>query len=179
MDSDEDDEEPQNEPGTSSKSRPIVPVLPLQQGPAASSPRPPASSPRPPASTNSEDEDSEDEDDEYGDVQSARSHDSGRMVLYPELHVLTNGEHWTVTRETHKYAAAAGSFCFVTTENEEQQDVCNRITIPSVQRSLCLDEATNDPGHKLKCPRELMVKLETCRSFVWPPAERQQEQEPK
>ena len=37
MDSDEDDEEPQNEPGTSSNTQPIVPLLPLQQGPAASS----------------------------------------------------------------------------------------------------------------------------------------------
>ena len=32
------------------------------------------------------------------------------------LHVLTNDENWTVTPETHKYAAAAGSFCFVTSE---------------------------------------------------------------
>ena len=36
MDSDEDDEEPQNEPGTSSTSQSFVPVLPLNQGPAAS-----------------------------------------------------------------------------------------------------------------------------------------------
>ena len=98
MDSDEDDEEPQNEPGTSSNSQPIIPVLPLHQGPAASA--------------NSEDEDSE-----YSDEYSARSQDSGRTVLYPDLFVLTNDEHWTVTPETHKYAAAAGSFCFVTTEN--------------------------------------------------------------
>ena len=97
------------EPGTSSNTQPIVPVLLLQQGPAAS--------------TNSENEYTEDGDDEYGyaesgpAVQSARSHDSGRTVLCPDLYVLTNDEHWTVTRETHKYAAAAGSFCFVTTEN--------------------------------------------------------------
>ena len=32
MDSDEDNEEPQNEPGTSSTSQPFVPVLPLHQG---------------------------------------------------------------------------------------------------------------------------------------------------
>ena len=49
MDSDEDDEQPQNEPGTSSNTPPIVPVLPLQQGPAASSQGPSAG-------TNSEDE---------------------------------------------------------------------------------------------------------------------------
>ena len=35
MNSDEDDEEPQNEPGTSSTSQPTVPVLPYYQGPAA------------------------------------------------------------------------------------------------------------------------------------------------
>ena len=34
MDSDENDEEPQNETGTSTNTQPIVPVLPLQQGPA-------------------------------------------------------------------------------------------------------------------------------------------------
>ena len=82
-----------------------------------------ASSQRPSASTNSEDEYTDD--DEYGDgesgpaIQSARSHDSGRTVLYPDLYVLTNDEHWTVTPETHKHAAAGGSFCFVTTENGE------------------------------------------------------------
>ena len=108
-DSDEDDEEPQNEPGTSSNTQPIVRVLPLQQGPAASSQGPSAS-------TNSEIEYTDD--DEYGDgesgpaVQSARSHDSGRTVLYPDLYVLTNDEHWTVTQETHKYTAATGSFLF-------------------------------------------------------------------
>ena len=53
-------------------------------------------------------------------------------------------EHWTVTPETHKYAAAAGSFCFVTTANGEKQDICNLTTFPSVQRSLCLEEVTDD-----------------------------------
>ena len=33
-------------------------------------------------------------------------------MLYPDLHILTNDEHWTVTLETHKYAAAAGSLLF-------------------------------------------------------------------
>ena len=143
MDSDEDDEEPRNEPGTFSNTQPIVPVPPLQA-------RTSCQLTRTIGSTNSEDEYTEDEDDEYGDVefgsaiQSARSHDSGRTVLYPDLYVLTNDEHWTVTLETHKYAAAAGSFCFVTTENGEQQDICNLTTMPCVQRSLCLDEVTND-----------------------------------
>ena len=68
--------------------QPIVPVLPLQQGPTASSQGPSAS-------TNSEDENTDD-DNEYGDgesgpaIQSARSHDSGRTVLYPDLCILTN-----------------------------------------------------------------------------------------
>ena len=109
---------------------PIVPVLPLNQGPAASSQGPSTS-------TKSEDEYTDD-DDEYGDgesgprMQSARSHDSGRTVLHPDLYVLTNDEHWTVTPETHKYAAAAASFCFVTTENGEQQDICNMTTMTCV-----------------------------------------------
>ena len=75
MDSDEDDEEPQNEPGTSSSSQPFVPVLPLNQGPAASSQGPAAS-------TNSDDENSE-----YSDEYGARIQDSGRTVLYPDLYV--------------------------------------------------------------------------------------------
>ena len=139
MDRDEDDEEPRSEPGTSSNSQLIVPVLPLQQRPAASSQGPPAS-------TNSEDECTEDEDDEHGDVefcpttQSARSDDSGRTVLYPELYVLTNDEYCTVTLETHKYATAARSFCFVTKENGEQQDVCNLTTMPCVKQDTCWND---------------------------------------
>ena len=43
IDSDEADEEPQNEPGTSSTSQPFVPVLLLNQEPAASSQGPAAS----------------------------------------------------------------------------------------------------------------------------------------
>ena len=54
---------------------------------------------------------------------SARSQDSERTVLHPDLHVLTDDEHWTVTPETHKYAAAAGSICFVTTEGGKQQHI--------------------------------------------------------
>ena len=53
MDSDEDDEEPRNEPGTSSNSHTTVPVLPLHQGPGASSQGPAASSQGPPVRKNS------------------------------------------------------------------------------------------------------------------------------
>ena len=108
-----DDEEPQNEPGTSSTSQPIVPVLPHYQGPAASSQGPAASA-------NSGDEDSENSD-EY----SAQSQDSGRTVLCPDLYVPSNDEHWTMTPETHKYAAAARSFFFVTTENGDNRTCAN------------------------------------------------------
>ena len=45
--------------------------------------------------------------------------------------------------ETHKYAAAAGSFCSVTNENGDQQDICKLITMPCVPRSLYLDKVTN------------------------------------
>ena len=75
MISDEEDEEPQHKPGTSSNSQPILPVLPLHQGPAASSQGPAASA-------NSEDEDSE-----YSDEYSARSQGSRKTVLYPNLYV--------------------------------------------------------------------------------------------
>ena len=116
MDSDDDDEEPQNEPGTSSNSQPTVPVLPYNSG---------------------------DEDSEHSDEYNAQSQDSERTLFYPDLYVLTNDERWTMTLETHKYAAAAGSFCFATTKNGEQQDICNLITVPCVQRSLYLNEVTN------------------------------------
>ena len=99
MDPDEDDEKPQNEPGTSSTSPPTVPVLPLHQGPAASSQGPAASA------------FSGDEDSECSDENSAQSQDSGRTVLYPDLCVLSNDEHWAMTPKTHQFAAAAGSFC--------------------------------------------------------------------
>ena len=148
MDSDEDDEEPQNEPGTSSNSQPIIPALPLHQGPAASSQGPATSSQVPSATTDSEDEDTEDEDEEYG-AQGARSQDSGRTVFYPDLYVLTNDEHWT-----HKYAAAVGSFCFEVTGSGEQQDVCKLITMPCVQWSLYLNEVTNGSGSsKVEVPQ--------------------------
>ena len=99
MDPDEDDEEPQNEPASSPNSQPTVTVRPLRQGPAASSQGPATSA------------FSGDEDSEYSDEYSAQSQDSARTVLYPDLIVLTNDEHWTVTPETHKYAAAARPFC--------------------------------------------------------------------
>ena len=109
IDSDEDDEEPRNEPGTSSNPQPTVPGLPYISG---------------------------DEDSEYSDEHSAQSRDSEKAMYFPDLYVLTNDEYWTMTPGTHKYAAAAGSFCFSMTENGDQQDVCNLITMPCVQRSL-------------------------------------------
>ena len=126
---------------------PIVPVLPLHQEPTASSQEPAASSLGPAAN-------SADEDSECSNEYSARSHASGRTVLHPDLYVLSNDQHWTVTPETHKHAAAAGSFCFVTTENGERQNVSNLITMPCVQRPLCLDNVTNNFGStKVEVPK--------------------------
>ena len=107
-----------NELATSSNLQTTVPVPPLYQGLAASSQGPAASSQGPAASANAGDEDSE-----YSDEYSAQSQDSGRTVLYSDLHVVIHCEHWAMTPETHKYAAAAGSFCFVTTGNGRQQDI--------------------------------------------------------
>ena len=73
MDLDEDDEEPQNEPGTSSTSQSVIQVPPLHPGPAASSQGPSASAI------------SGDEDSEYSDEYNAQSQDSGRTVLYTDL----------------------------------------------------------------------------------------------
>ena len=41
-----------------------------------------------------------DEDIEHSDEYNAQSHDSGRTVLYPDLHVLTDDEHWAMAPET-------------------------------------------------------------------------------
>ena len=167
MDSDEDDEEPQNEQGTSSTTHPFVPVLPLKQGPAASSQGPTASA-------NSDDENSE-----YSDEYSARSQESGRTLLYPDLYILANDEHWTVTLETHRHAAAAGSFCHVTTETGEQQDINNLTTMPSVQRSASKKWPTIPAAHELNSQTELTIKPETCWNVAWQPVEKPQEQVPK
>ena len=58
-----------------------------------------------------------------------------------------NDEHWTMTPEAHQCAAAAGSFCFVTAENGEQQERYNLTTIPGVQGSLCLQELIDDSSN--------------------------------
>ena len=88
MDSDEEDAEPLNEPGTSSTSQPTDPVLPCHQGPAASTQGPTVL------------DNSADENSEYSDEYSAQSRDSERTLYYPVLYVLTNDEHWTMTPET-------------------------------------------------------------------------------
>ena len=74
-------------------------MAPLRHGPAASSQGPAAIAA------------SGDEDSEFCDEYSAQSQDSGRTVLYSDLQVVIHDEHWAMTPETHKYAAAAGSFC--------------------------------------------------------------------
>ena len=78
-----------------------------------------------------------------------------------------------MTPEAHKYAAAAGSFCFVTTENGAEPNIYKLTTIPGVQRSLCLDEVID----KLNSKKELTVKPETLWNAVWPPVEKPQERE--
>ena len=118
--------------------------FPLHQGPAASSPGPAASTIH------------NDEDIEYSDEFCAQSQDSGRTVLCPDLYVLTNDEYWTMMLETHKYVAATGSFCFVTTENGHQQVICTFTTVPCVQLSLYLNEVTNDFGNnKVEVPESV------------------------
>ena len=162
VDSDEDDEEPQNEPGTSSTSQPFVPALPLNQRPAASSQAPILMTKTVSIAIST-----------VHEVRTLEGH-------YPDLYILTNDEHWTVTPETHKYAAAAGSFCFVTTETSDQQDINNLTTVPSVQRSLCLTEVTdNSVAHKLNSQKDLTIKPETCWNVAWQPVEKPHQQEPK
>ena len=97
-------------------------------------------------------------------------------MLRPDLYVLTNDEHWIMTPEAHKYAAAAGSFCFVTTENGEQQDIYNLTTGPGVQRSLCLNEVIDDSSStQVEFPTGVGSQT-TYWNAVWPPVEKQQDQ---
>ena len=124
VDSGEDDEEPRNEPGTSQLA---VPVLPHNPG---------------------------DEDSECSDENSAQSRDSEKALYYPDLCVLTDDEHWTKTLQTHKYAAAAGSFCFSMSENGDQQDMCNLISgFQEKQKEyLQIDfPASTRPGFRMSC----------------------------
>ena len=61
-----------------------------------------------------------------------------------------------MTPETHKYPAATRSFCFVSAENGDQQDIRKVIMIPCVQRSLYLNEVTNNFGSmKVEVPKGL------------------------
>ena len=121
-----------------------------------------------------------DKDSEYSDEYSAQREDSEKTLFYPDLYVLTDDEHWTMTPETHKCAAAAGTFCFVTTEKGDKQNICNLIIMPFVQRSWYLNEVTNNLGNTtVKFQRELTVEPETCWNFERLPAEEMQEQEPK
>ena len=170
MDSDDDDEEPQNEPGTSSSSQPSAPVLPLNQGPAASSQGPAASAY------------SDDENSEFCDEDSARSQVSGRTLLHPDLHTLTNDEHWKVTPETHtSMQLLPGHSVFVTTENGEQQ--VNFLTpMPSVQRSLCLKKVTdNSSSTRVEIPHgvdnQTSNVLERCMATCGKAAKRSVSQE--
>ena len=99
MDADEDDQEPQNEPGNSSTAQltenQYSHFIKYQQqafkGPAASAIP-------------------DNEDSEYSDECSAQSQDSQKTLHHRDLYVLTDDEHWTMTPETHKDAAAPGSF---------------------------------------------------------------------
>ena len=51
---------------------------------------------------------------------------------------------------------AAGPFCFVTTEHGDQPDMCNLTALPCVQRSLYLNELTNNFGNmKVEVPERV------------------------
>ena len=136
MDSNEDDDEPQDEPGTSSNSQTTIPSTTFfikDQQPGRKDQLPAR---KEVASANPGDQDSE-KSDEYR----AQSQDSGRTVPYPDLHVMMNIGQW---RLKHKYAAAAGSFCFCFNRNGDQQDICNLTTMPCFQQSLYVNEMTKN-----------------------------------
>ena len=150
MDSDEDEEEPQNESCTSSTSQLTDPVVPYHQGQAENT------------QGSTVLDNCADEDSDYSDEFCGRSENSQRTLYYPDLYVLTKDEHWT---QTQKYAEAAGLFCCLSIENGDQLDICNLITMPCVQRSLYLNEVTNNFGSmKVEVPKGVRTgdMLERC-----------------
>ena len=125
VDSDEDDEEPQDEPGTSSTSQPSVPVLLFES--RTSSQFTGASCQR---------------------QLWWREQWEKRRVQCTKSG-LWNDEHWTVTPETHKYALQPGHSVLCLRKTEKNR-ICNNLTtIPSALRSLCLEEVTDDSSSTL------------------------------
>ena len=166
MDSDEDDEVPQNEPGTFSTSKPFVPVLPLNQGPAASSQGPAASA-------NSDDKNSE-YSDEYSAQESGLWKDNALpRSQYPDW-------WWTLDNEAWNTQLCSCSrvilFCDYG-KRRTTRHIYNLTTLPRVQQSLCLEEVTDDStSTRVELPNGVAIKPETCWNVVWPPVEKPQEQ---
>ena len=117
-------------PGTSSNS--------TQCTNTTSSQEPAASSQDPAALDNSGIEDTE-KSDEY----SAQSQDSERTSFYSDLYVLTDDEHWTMTPETQKYAAAARLLLLRDHRKWRTTGCLQFDTMP-----WCLDDVTNNSGSK-------------------------------
>ena len=183
MDFDEDDEVPQNEPGTSSKTHPTVPVLPLRQGLATNSKEPltstnSTSSKRQPTSTSSENE-STDDDDEHGEgeygpaLKSTRSRDWGRTI-WPMMSTGPWGHNHTSMQPQPDPS--------VLWQRKPEE---NRISTVSL---LC--QVWSDHCHWMKWSMitatyksafrmQLKIKPETCWNVACLPVEKQQEHMPK
>ena len=163
MDSEEDDQEHQSELGTSSKSQTTVSVLPLQQGPATSSQGLAGSA------------NSGDEDIEYSDmstVHRVKTLEEQHFIRSPRSNQMTNIGQWHLK---HKYAAAAVSFVFVTTEMEISRT--DAIWPPCrVYDDHCTSERwpITSGTYKCKFQKELTFELEMCWNNVWRKGSRNQ-----
>ena len=167
MNSDENDEEAQNGAGTSSNPQPTVSVLPHHQGSAASSQGPAASAI------------SDDEDSEHSDEYSAQSQDSGRTVLYPDLCVLTNDEHWAMTSKKHKYEQQNHFVFWLSKMKNHKTYIIWSLCPRNNNHYTPMRWPTLLTISKLKSQKELTVELGTYWNDVWRPAEEQQEWELK
>ena len=125
MDSDEVDEKPQNERGTSSKSQTIVPVLPLHQGLAASSQGPAASA-------NSG---------EFTAMSTVHRVKTLEEQYSVQISTFDQLDYWTMTLK-YSRSSRITLFCYI--KNGDQQDICNLATMPCLQRSSYLNELTNN-----------------------------------
>ena len=97
---------------------------------------------------------------------SARSHDSRRTVFYPDLYVLTNNEHWTMTATSTQVCSRNQAILFRT--GSLQLD-------DRVQRSLCLDEVINDSSSaQVDQTRDMLERcMATCGKAAGPQAKRE------
>ena len=172
MDSDEDNEEAQNEPGSSSNSQPIVSVRPLHQGPQ----EPAASSQGPAAFDNSADEGQW--------VQRWKECTKSGLRKNSVLPRSQRSDWWWALNsdpKRHTSMQPQPDHFALWLRKMENNGMSATWSQCRVYKGHCasMKWPTTPAAQRLKFQMELTVKQETCWNAVWPLAEKQQEQEPR